>query len=155
MLHLALLHDHPARLLLLQFCVREVVKDTLVFAKLFLGTQGPRGKIGSCTSNLRRTNTDCTFSTIWKGCRDSPITSLQCACQCQSYRVQRPQMSSFFDNCSVLQWLSNSSTALKVTCSLQRLSQVLKVLWTGINEHALDSLLTCKGFLLTGTAKNT
>ena len=23
------------------------------------------------------------------------------------------------------------------------------------NEHALDSLLTCKGFLLTGTAKNT
>ena len=153
---LALLHDHPARLLLLQFCVHEVVKDTLVFAKLFLGTQGPRGKIGSCTSNLRRTNSDCTFSTIWKGCRDSPITSLQCACQCQSYRVQRPQMSSFFDNCSVLQWLSNSSTALKVTCSLQRLSlcQVVKVLWTGKNEHVLCSLLICGGFSLTGIAMN-
>ena len=30
MLHLALQHDHPARLLLLQFCVHEMVKDTLV-----------------------------------------------------------------------------------------------------------------------------
>ena len=129
MWHLALLRDHPARLLLLQFCVHEMVKDMLVFCPAFSGHPGNLGgEKGSCTSNVCRLNSDCIFSTTWKGCRDSPITSLRCACQCQSYMVQRPQMSGFFDNCSVLQWLSNSSSASKVTHSLQRLSQVLKVL---------------------------
>ena len=43
MWHLALLRDHPARLLLLQFCVHEMVNGMLVFARLSLGTQGTQG----------------------------------------------------------------------------------------------------------------
>ena len=73
MLHLALQHDHPARLLLLQFCVHEMVKDTLVPGDVGGGQKGH--------ALLLCIGYDYMFSTIWNGCRDSPITSLQCACQ--------------------------------------------------------------------------